>query len=64
MLHEQNFDKMSAARQICLTRRLWRRIAALCLPVLLAVGLLWQGWLIPPGCSAFRKRCRWLVRIR
>lgn len=29
--------------QICLTRRLWRRIAALCLPVLLAVGLLWQG---------------------
>ena len=29
--------------QICLTRRLWRRIAVLCLPMLLAVGLLWQG---------------------
>lgn len=28
---------------ICLTRRLWRRIAVLCLPMLLAVGLLWQG---------------------
>lgn len=26
-----------------LTRRRWRRIAALCLPVLLAVALLWQG---------------------
>ena len=29
--------------QFRLTRRRWRRIAALCLPVLLVAGLLWQG---------------------